>query len=248
MNSIEHNFNVHSYDMCIQGKVALNGSYQKMLGDLELSDSLGSDIVVIELNVLITILGELNAANVSYKNNRKAINEQEIARKPFIYRTQVDQAITNLRKIRCDFTTLILFYPILCEYYKTDRNSHLWFAARNGIDAKVKRWLLKVDTDFNEEGFPTSNGGGKFASKFGFYPVIELGHIDAIWWQFNCMWNVINMLQLCVYDVQKKNYHKITQFVHYFNCIIDIANNIINNFGVCIRDKNLKFNDAPSNE
>ena len=230
--------NVHTYGVSAQGD-SLNGIDYKLLTDMEMIDTLACDIFKRQLNNYKSILEKFNDANQKYIQNQIAIDRNEIERKTHDWRIKIDEYIHDLRRIRVYYTSLLLIDCMLRQYYHNNDET-LWFVAKHGIHSKIARWVLKADAEFDESGLPLSNGAGKFASKFGFYPVIVPSISAAIFWQWNSQWNVLNMMQLAIVDPNKKYFHKMTQWIFYFKMLINIVHSMIEAWDATVLNNNTR--------
>lgn len=162
----------------------LNGAHYKMLADLEMSDSMNADIIVKDLDNVTLLLRNLIDVSNNYVGNRKTEDTNKLKTKTWIWRRKIDEIINNMQHLRTTSSVIICLPAIIEEYYRHDtKDGILWFAVRHNVDRKIERWLLQADAVFDENGFPTSRGAGKFIAKFGFSPVILASKVVSVIWQ-----------------------------------------------------------------
>ena len=230
----------------------LAGSPIELLSQLELAYTLGHGNFDRDLNhwqriveSLITDCRELNFASPSETNTWQ-------------WRKKMDKHLIDLQRLHATSSILLFMYPAFVEYgdIDTGRDNLMWFYFNDKSNPNIQRWCLplhgkplsphmqSVRPQFSENtGLCIESGALKFRSKYSFYIVVNTMYKKSMWKQWECQWTIYEQMGYVVTDEQKKNWHKLQQWIHYLSCLLQIAEQIKINRGIKLRSVKQKNDD-----
>ena len=222
--SLKQHYQVHTYST-LRDVPGLNGSGYSMLVDLEMLDTLGSKLMIRQLQQYNKAVSQIIPCHVKLLDPNRYDDPKLI----FQWQHEISTIVHRLQRMHIEITLLIFSEASIRKYYKPPDNKSLWFALNDPKYVKVKKWLMQVEQTFDEDGIPTSEGANKFLSKLGFIPVVSSDSYKGICLNFEYQWYLWELMRFGTYESKKKSIHKLPQLISFCQSIVGVTTNMIKN-------------------
>ena len=214
----------------------LPGSPVSLLSQLELGYTMDyhnmSDALNLWMKIVQAIINDCQNLNEETQKSKK----KTITTNTWQWRRQIDKHVLNIRRLRASNAFLLFMLPAFEKYWHCDdaKDNKMWFHCNNDLkNDSVARWILPVESGTGgfdpDTGFCQYDGAKKFWAKFGFQCIVDVTIIKGMLIQWEYQWSIYNTMHQVVLDYQRKNWHKMTQWMSYLNKCIEIAQVIKHN-------------------